>query len=65
MNTVEQIESAILHLPPSDFRRLNDWIVELDQQRWDEQFERDVTAGRLDKFAEESLSDYEAGRSEV
>ena len=41
MSTVEQIESAIMHLHPDDFRRLSDWISELDQRRWDEQLERE------------------------
>lgn len=63
MSTVEQIESAILHLPPDDFRRLSDWISELDQRRWDEQFERDVAAGRLEALAAEAISDYQAGRT--
>jgi hypothetical protein len=63
MSTVEQIESAILSLPADDFRRLAEWFAALDQQRWDEQFERDVAAGRLDALAAEATADYEAGRT--
>jgi hypothetical protein len=63
MSDVEQIESAILRLPPQDFRRLTDWIAELDQERWDEQLERDVAAGRLENLAAEALADYQAGRT--
>ena len=63
MSNVEQIESAILSLPPQEFRRLTDWIAELDQSRWDEQFERDVAAGRLDGLAAEAVADYQAGRT--
>jgi hypothetical protein len=63
MSTVEQIESAILSLPPDDFRRLAEWFAELDQRRWDEQLERDVAAGRLEALAEEALADYQAGRT--
>jgi hypothetical protein len=63
VNNVEQIESAILALPPEQFRRLTDWISELDQQRWDEQLERDVAAGRLEGLAEEAVADYQAGRT--
>ena len=62
MSTVEQIEAAILSLPPEDFRRLTAWLLELEQSRWDEQFERDVAAGRLDALAAEAIADYEAGR---
>jgi hypothetical protein len=63
MSTVEQIESAILSLPPDDFRRLAEWFAELDQRRWDEQLERDVAAGRLEMLAEEAIADYQAGRT--
>ncbi len=63
MNNVEQIESAILALPPAEFRRLTDWISELDQLRWDEQLERDVAAGRLEGLATEAVADYQAGRT--
>jgi hypothetical protein len=63
MSDVEQIESAILRLPPQDFRRLTYWIAELDQRRWDEQLERNVGAGRLENLAAEALADYQAGRT--
>jgi hypothetical protein len=63
MNNVEQIECAILSLPPEEFRRLANWLAELDQQRWDEQLERDVAAGRLDALATEAIADFEAGRT--
>jgi hypothetical protein len=29
---------------------------------WDEQFERDVRAGRLDELADKALADFRAGR---
>ena len=63
MTMIDQIESAILNLPPEDFRRLLKWFIELDQRRWDEQLERDVAAGRLDALADEAVADYEAGRT--
>ena len=63
MSNVEQIESAILLLPQQEFRRLSDWIAELDQRRWDEQLERDVAAGRLEGLAAEAVADYQAGRT--
>ncbi len=63
MSNIEQIESAILSLPPAEFRRLTDWLTDLGQSRWDEQLERDVAGGRLDALAEEALADFEAGRT--
>jgi len=62
MSTLDQIEAAILQLPPKDFRRLSDWLLDQDQQRWDEQLERDVAAGKLDALADEAIADFKAGR---
>jgi hypothetical protein len=36
--TIQQIESAILELPPSEFRKVIDWLLDLDYQRWDFDF---------------------------
>jgi hypothetical protein len=36
MFTVEQIEAAILKLSPQDLSHLADWVLALDEQRWDE-----------------------------
>jgi hypothetical protein len=62
MATVDQIEAAILQLPPEDFRRLSDWLLELDQQRWDVQLACDVAAGKLDALAEEAIAAFKDGR---
>ena len=63
MNTVQQIEEAILQLSSEEFRTLADWLIEIDQRRWDEQFERDVQSGRLDALANEAIEDFKAGRT--
>jgi hypothetical protein len=61
MSTVEQIEAAILKLSPQESSQLADWVLDLDEQRWDEQIERDVGAGKLDFLAQEALAEFEAG----
>jgi hypothetical protein len=61
MSTVEQIEAAILKLSPQELSQLADWVLDLDEQRWDEQIERDVTAEKLDFLAQEALAEFEAG----
>ncbi len=63
MSTLLEIEAAIEKLPSTDFGTLRDWIAERDQQLWDKQLEADVTAGKLEKFAQEAIADYQAGRS--
>ncbi len=35
MLTLKQIESAILQLPPDEYRKLLEWFADLDYQRWD------------------------------
>ena len=44
MLTIEQIEAAILELPPDKFHQLLEWFSELDYRRWDEQLEQDVAS---------------------
>ena len=63
MSTVEQIESAILSLPAADFRRLAEWLLEMDRRRWDSELEEEVAAGRLETQAVEAIADYQAGRT--
>ena len=60
MNTVKEIEKAIAMLPQYDFKILREWLDEFEAKKWDEQFENDVKAGKLDKLAEEAVQDYHA-----
>lgn len=39
-------------------------VYEEQAELWDKQFEEDVLTGKLDRFAEEALADYQAGRCE-
>lgn len=61
MLSVEQIEAAILQLPPEEFRQLSGWFFELDEQRWDKQLEKDIAEGKLEALAQEALAEFEAG----
>lgn len=61
MSTIEQIEAAILTLPPEQFQQLRQWILDIDYQRWDEQLEQDIADGKLDALAEEALAEFKAG----
>jgi hypothetical protein len=62
MLTREQIESAILQLPPNEYQQLLEWFFDLDYQRWDEQLEKDITNGKLENLAQEAIADFEAGQ---
>jgi hypothetical protein len=61
MSTIEQIEAAILTLPPEQFQRLRQWILEVDYQRWDEQLEQDIADCKLEALAEEAIAEFKAG----
>ncbi len=63
MSEVEQIENRIKNLSPEDLAKLPAWFAEFDAQSWDSQIEADSTAGKLDRFIEESLAEHKAGNS--
>lgn len=54
MAQVEHIKAEIEALSEEDFARLRKWFAEKDWQRWDEQLEADVAAGKLDVLLEEA-----------
>jgi hypothetical protein len=41
MSTVEQIEAAILKLSAQESSQLANWVLDLDEQHWDEQIEQE------------------------
>ena len=63
MRRVEQIESQIKELSSEELAAFRQWFSELDSRVWDRQFEGDVKAGKLDKFADRALRDHTAGKS--
>ncbi len=62
MNSVQDIERAILQLPKPDLRVLRVWFDELEAAMWDQEFEEDVNTGRLDMLGQQALTDLSAGR---
>jgi hypothetical protein len=62
MHTVHAIEEAIRQLSPEDLAALRAWFVAFDAEQWDQQFEEDVAAGRLDALAQEAIQDLREGR---
>ncbi len=63
MSKVAEIEGQIKALSPKELTKLRDWFREFDAEAWDEQFERDVKAGKLDRLAKQALEHHAAGRS--
>ena len=62
MSGIHEIEPAIQTLSAQELAAFRAWFAKYDAKLWDEQFERDVAAGRLDALAEEALDDLREGR---
>ena len=62
MSQVEQIEKAVAHLSRKDLARFRAWYDEFEAKVWDQQFEEDVQAGKLDKLADKAVKDFHDGR---
>jgi hypothetical protein len=58
---VKQIEAAILKLSPQELTHLAEWVLDLEEQRWDKQIESDAAVGKLDFLAREALMEMENG----
>ena len=60
--SVEEIEAAITNLSPEEFARLANWFTEYHWRTWDQEFETDVKAGKLDDLARQAREDFAAGK---
>ena len=60
--SVEEIEAAITQLPADELARLANWFAEFHWRAWDQQFEADVKAGKLDDLAHQAKEDFAAGK---
>ena len=63
MENLLEIESAIERLPVNDRFKLIERLEVKAGDSWDEQFESDVMAGRLDEIAEKALLEHRKGQS--
>ena len=62
MNTIQEIQTAVSELSPEELSVFRVWFAEFDAKVWDQEFEQDVAAGRLEALAEEALRDLREGR---
>ena len=47
MESLSEIQQAILKLSDSDCSALMKWLADLDFERWDEQLKKDIDSGKL------------------
>lgn len=57
MSKVEEIKSAISSLAPEEYTRLREWFIEQDWEKWDQEIEADVQAGKLDFLIAEAMAE--------
>ncbi len=55
MATVAEIQRAIEELPEAEYAQLVQWLRERDWDKWEQEFEEDVRAGKLDALAANAL----------
>ena len=61
MTDLKELEEAVANLSPDDYEEFRNWFEEFETKQWDNQFEDDVKAGRLDTVAKEAVRDYRNG----
>jgi hypothetical protein len=59
--SVGEIESAVTKLSAEDLRSFSEWFDEFRSVAWDQQFEADVKAGKLDKLGKKAYERFAAG----
>ena len=62
--SIQEIEAAITRLPAQELAELMTWMADHQAQRWDEQVEDDLEAGRLDRLLDEVDGEIDAGLSQ-
>jgi hypothetical protein len=61
--TIEDIEKEVSKLRRDELARFRAWFDAFDSGRFDTQIEEDANAGKLDKLAEQAISDFGNGRA--
>ncbi len=61
MITVFEIENAVQSLSRNDLTAFRNWFLGFDAAAWDNQYEEDVVAGRLDTLGDQAIRDLRDG----
>ncbi|HEX3577646.1 MAG TPA: hypothetical protein VHY33_03705 [Thermoanaerobaculia bacterium] len=63
MTKIEQLERDVQTLSQQELASFRSWFAEYDWEAWDRQLDVDVASGKLDKFADEALLEFERGET--
>ncbi len=61
MSTIQEIEEAVRKLAPSELEAFRAWFADFDATSWDNQFDRDAAAGKLDALADDAIRTHQQG----
>ena len=59
--SLAELEKEVRGLSAGDLSAFTRWLEEYALRRWDEQFEKDVAAGKLDKLGKIADASFAAG----
>jgi hypothetical protein len=60
--SLQELESAVTHLPVEELKAFARWFEEYLADAWDRRIEADIQAGRLDEAGRQADANFEAGR---
>lgn len=60
--SIQEIETAIIGLPPKELEEFSRWFEEYLADRWDQQIAADANAGRLEPLGKQADEQFESGR---
>ena len=63
MARVEELTIEVQQLKRDELAAFRDWFRKYDPDGWDKEIEEDVSAGRLNKLANEAIAEHRAGRT--
>ena len=63
MGKIDEISKAVEQLDGEELKKFQEWHQDFLEQRFDDDIERDVKAGKLDKLADQALANHKAGKS--
>jgi hypothetical protein len=63
MTEVQELEARIRKLPRAAFAELREWLLELDQERWDQQIREDHKSGKFDKLIAKARKEFSRNKA--
>ena len=54
MYNIQEIKQAVVSLPPQEYKEFRRWFLDQDWEKWDQEIEEDVKAGKFDFLIQEA-----------